>query len=119
MRRNYKVASKLNHSACEVYQVLMRHLGGEFAVSVDPNLDDMLTTSKTCKDGNPKTSEEVCSSLEATKEQPSVPVQFIYYEDEKRLCYYDHAMGVAGNGDGFVKNCTVEQIGAVLYVRGE
>ena len=51
-------------------------------------------------------------------QHPTVPVQFIYYEDEKRLCYYDHAMGVAGNGDGFVKNCTVEQIGAVLYVRG-
>lgn len=44
-------------------------------------------------------------------QQPTVPIQFVYLVDKGDLYSVDESPNVAA--------CTVEQIGAVLYVRGK
>lgn len=47
-------------------------------------------------------------------QQPSVPIQFVWYDG----CLY-HENSSRGLIDVIEENCTVEQIGAVLYVRSK
>lgn len=66
-----------------------------------------------CRDNvedNPAIS-EMMQIAEARSQQPAVPIQFVYLVDKGDLYSVDESPNIAG--------CTVEQIGAVLYVRGK
>lgn len=51
---------------------------------------------------------------ESTKQQPSMPIQFVWNDG-----YLYHEDSLRNRGIPIEENCTVEQIGAVLYVRGK
>lgn len=50
------------------------------------------------------------------KQQPSIPIQFVWRDGE--LYRYEDFLTIVGL-ETTVQGCTVEQIGAVLYVRAE
>ena len=53
-------------------------------------------------------------TLEAVQQQPCVPIQFVWHNG-----YVNHVSGFEDVSDDLFGNCEVEQIGAVLYVRGK
>lgn len=57
---------------------------------------------------------EVSFTPESKIQQPSVPIQFVWHDG----CLY-HEDSCRNMELPIEENCTVEQIGAVLYVRGE
>lgn len=57
---------------------------------------------------------EMKQTLECKPQQATVPIQFVWHDG----CLY-HENSCRGFMDAIEENCTVEQIGAVLYVRSK
>ncbi len=99
MSKIFKVGSTIKYNADEIYSALDKALDGFFVVSELVEAEES-APSIDIQTRNPQ--------------QPSVPIQFVWHNG----CLY-HESDCVHMGIGLEENCTVEQIGAVLYVRSK